>query len=287
YMAFVGQTGDPWDVPAKQSVRVMQNIWDTISGHVYEIMASTAVYQKTVQRLSDSWHNVIGSTGIAVVLAFLNSQEDLRDSDEERQEFTMHYLKDLRFLYTNSDHNDRKKWRGLFCSPFILQTFAAHLAATESSMRVPGLHGPGKPTPAAIGGLGLSAASVERALTLVATGTLTVAMVRASKGKTLTLPRNLNLSSGKESTCQTSFSDAAWGNATCGYAISAHSLTNIKFDAIIQEAQEFMKPTRTRNKTTEATDVIDVDEDDERALLIDNSDSDIECESVFTLPQLY
>ncbi|KAF8802730.1 hypothetical protein BYT27DRAFT_7260685 [Phlegmacium glaucopus] len=49
------------------------------------------------------------------------------------------------------------------------------------------------------------------------------------------------------------------------------------FDAIIQEAQEFMKPTRARNKTTEATEVINIDEDDERAMLIDNSsDSDIE-----------
>ncbi|KAF8810964.1 hypothetical protein BYT27DRAFT_7253100 [Phlegmacium glaucopus] len=113
-------------------------------------------------------------------------------------------------------------------------------------------------------------------------------MVRASKGKTPTLPRNLNLGSGKESTHQTGFSDAAWGKATCGYAISAHSLTNVKFDAIIQEAQEFMKPTRARNKTTEATEVINIDEDDERALLIDNSsDSDIECKLVFTLQQVY
>jgi hypothetical protein len=128
---------------------------------------------------------------------------------------------------------------------------------------------------------------VERALTLVATGTLTITRVCASKGKTPTLPQTLNLALGKESVCQTCFSDAAWGKATCGYAISAHSLTNIKFNAIIQEAQEFMKPTCTHNKTTEATDIINIDEDDEHAFLVDNSDSDIECKSVFSLPQLY
>lgn len=86
---------------------------------------------------------------------------------------------------------------------------------------------------------------------------------------------------------QTGFSDAAWGKATRGYATSARSFTNIKFTAITQEAQEFVKPTRARNKTTEATETIYINDDDERACLVDNSDSDMECKSVFLLLQLY
>ena len=46
YMAFVGQTMNPWDVPIKQSVKVMQKIWDATNGNNYEITVSTAVYQK-------------------------------------------------------------------------------------------------------------------------------------------------------------------------------------------------------------------------------------------------
>ena len=46
YMAFVGQTTDPWDVPTKQSVKVMQKIWDSTNGNEYEISTSTAIYQK-------------------------------------------------------------------------------------------------------------------------------------------------------------------------------------------------------------------------------------------------
>ena len=46
YMAFVGQTIDPWDVPVKQSVKVMQKIWDATTRNKYEITASTAIYQK-------------------------------------------------------------------------------------------------------------------------------------------------------------------------------------------------------------------------------------------------
>ena len=46
YMAYVGQLKDPWDVPAKQAVEMMQKIWDETGGPDYEITTSTAVYQK-------------------------------------------------------------------------------------------------------------------------------------------------------------------------------------------------------------------------------------------------
>ena len=74
---------------------------------------------------------------------------------------------------------------------------------------------------------------------------------------------------------QTGFSDVAWGKVTRGYATSARSLANVKFEAIIQDTKEFLKPIRSRNKSSEALDIIDVDdeEDDERAHLVDN-DSD-------------
>jgi hypothetical protein len=191
-MAFVGQTADPWDVPVKQSVLVMQKIWDATSTYEYEITASTTVYNKvrdhlairlnnyrdkfqTIQRLADLWRSAIGSTGIAVVLAFCDSQEDLESSDEERVEFANYYLKDLRFLYKDADDDNKKvchadlvivhvsddsqKWRGLFRGPFVLQTFAAHLSAIEGSVCVPNLHD--KPSPNAVGALGLAAASVR------------------------------------------------------------------------------------------------------------------------------
>jgi hypothetical protein len=45
-MAFVGQIADPWDVPAKQAVLVMQKIWDATNTREYEITTSTAVYKK-------------------------------------------------------------------------------------------------------------------------------------------------------------------------------------------------------------------------------------------------
>jgi hypothetical protein len=121
---------------------------------------------------------------------------------------------------------------------------------------------------------------------LVATGMLMIKMAHAAKGKTVTLPRTVNLSSSKESMRQTGFSDAAWGNASRSYTTSACSLAKVKFDVIVKEAQEFVKPTRARNRTTDATETINVDEDDERACLLDNSDSESECKSFCSLRQL-
>ena len=39
--------------------------------------------KQTIQRLADSWRNVIGSNSIAVLMAFFDDQPDLRNSDEE------------------------------------------------------------------------------------------------------------------------------------------------------------------------------------------------------------
>jgi hypothetical protein len=50
-MAFVGQTADPWDVPVKQAIEVMQKIWDATTDIEYEITAATAVHLKVSDRL--------------------------------------------------------------------------------------------------------------------------------------------------------------------------------------------------------------------------------------------
>jgi len=53
-MAFIGQTADPWDVPAKQAVEVMQKIWDVTNSKDYEITRSSLVLQKVCDWFSSS-----------------------------------------------------------------------------------------------------------------------------------------------------------------------------------------------------------------------------------------
>jgi hypothetical protein len=45
-MAFVGQTINPWEVPVKQAVQVMQKIWNATSDIEYEITSSSGIFQK-------------------------------------------------------------------------------------------------------------------------------------------------------------------------------------------------------------------------------------------------
>jgi hypothetical protein len=116
---------------------------------------------------------------------------------------------------------------------------------------------------------------VERALTLVSTGTLTVAMAHDTKSKNVTLPRTINPSSGKESVRQTGFSDTVWGETTREYSSSIRALSNTKFDAIVKEAEVFKKRTRASNKTSSDTTQVDAGNNlKRRACLVDNSDSD-------------
>jgi len=90
--------------------------------------------------------------------------------------FATQYLEQFRFLYRDSDDedngvchsavdhscnvsNDSQKWKGRFGGPFILQTFAAHLSAIDGHKQIPDLHD--RPSPNAVGALGLAAASVS------------------------------------------------------------------------------------------------------------------------------
>jgi len=71
------------------------------------------------------------------------------------------------------------------------------------------------------------------------------------------------------------------------YVKSACSLSNVKFNAIVQAAQPFvtLKPDCIRNKATEAMEVISIDDDDDdkQAHLVYNSDDNEECKLLFYL----
>jgi hypothetical protein len=70
------------------------------------LLACEEIHLQTMQRVSDSWRSTMGSTAIAVVLAFLNSNPELKDSDKNRQEFATDYLEHFRFLYQKADGDD-------------------------------------------------------------------------------------------------------------------------------------------------------------------------------------
>ena len=199
FMKWVSQQDSPFKHNARLTCEVMQKIWDALfdevphvvvqSSPVYALVSNnfnimeTSIYSasQTVQRVSDSWQNTIGTMAIAIVLAYCNSNPDLKDSDEARQKFAAFYLEHLRFLYEKSDGNDpevsnsfslpdvfvedtttSQKFTGAFRSAFILQTFAMHLTAIKGARNLSSLDNLDK---TACGGLALCAAAVSIAIT--------------------------------------------------------------------------------------------------------------------------
>ncbi|KAG2110398.1 uncharacterized protein F5147DRAFT_652007 [Suillus discolor] len=207
----------------------------------------------TVQRVADSYRSFIGSAAIAIIIAYLESQETLKHSDDNRVEFATYTLDKLRFLYKKANSDNKSKFRRLYQGAFVVQTFGAHFTAINGARKIHGLEKPGENLNP-VGGLALSCAAVERALTLIATRTITIEMVLTAKGKSIPLPKTLNHSTGKVSNRQTGFNDVTWGSSTRSY--------------------EFSKKSHRSGNDRAVDDAVDDEDLDECAQLMDISESE-------------
>jgi hypothetical protein len=113
-------------------------------------------------------------------------------------------------------------------------------------------------------------------LKLIASGTLTVEMVKNSKGRVPTIPKQMNQATGKASNQVTGFNEASWGVRCSAYVKSAKKLSASRFDEILSLATEYMKA----GPNHEDDDIIEIvdDDDDIRANIIDHSSSSSEGE---------
>ncbi|KAG2110497.1 hypothetical protein DEU56DRAFT_920176 [Suillus clintonianus] len=276
YMQYVATLANPWEVPPKLACQKLQVIWDAIFPNISCTVTSTStVYLITVQRVADSYRSFIGSAAIAIVIAYLESQDTLKHSDDNRVEFATYALDKLRFLYKKANGDDKSKFRGLYQGAFVVQTFGAHFTAINGARKIHGLLDKPEEDLNPAGGLALSCAAVERALTLIATRTITIEMVLAAKGKSIPLPKTLNHSTGKVSNRQTGFNDVTWGSSTRSYVKSiVKSLREEKFQAIITSAKEFSKKSHRSGNDRAVDDAVDDEDFDERAQLVDISESE-------------
>ncbi|KAN0107638.1 hypothetical protein V8E52_009957 [Russula decolorans] len=223
----------------------------------YQITTHDAVHIITLQRVSDSWRNTIGSAANTGLINFFESSEGF-DTDWSHENFASDQLKNSKFLYSDTQGH---KFKGLFRSSLFLQTLAAHYTAISGAIKVESMDA-SAPERMPFAAFGISAAAVERALTLVATGTLTINM---TKSKAMALPGFVSDNSGR----QTTFNDGSWGGPTCGYLISAKNLKSKSFNEVIKRAKDLSKSARqTSTKVPIATDKF-LATNDHRATLVD------------------
>ncbi|KAF8227755.1 hypothetical protein L208DRAFT_1404998 [Tricholoma matsutake] len=259
---------NPFEHNVKVGCAAMQKIWDVLFSEApHRIIQSSAVYQLTMKCVWDSWCSTVGSTATAIVLAFCNANSDLKNSDENRQEFAMQYLEHLRFLYHKADGDDAKKLKGVFCGPFILQTFTSHLTAVKGAQKI---HGIDNSQP--YGALAIVTAGVERALKLIASGIITIKMVKKAKGRIPTLLKQINQATGKVSNQFMVFNEASWGKCCSSYVKLAKNLSASQFNEIITLSAEYMEI----SQNLEDKDVIEIPDDNDNDIhadIIDHSSS--------------
>jgi hypothetical protein len=149
YMQFAASQPDPWDIPAGIACQKLQIIWDAIFPEIdYAVTATSAVYLlvsgswnistlltffwQILQRLADSWRCAIGSTALSVLIAFFESQDQLRNSNENCAEWSEYALDKLRFCYKKADGDDEDVSVYLTCMLFILTLLNAGFSGTLS-----------------------------------------------------------------------------------------------------------------------------------------------------------
>ena len=123
---------------------------------------------------------------------------------------------------------------------------------------------------------------VERALTLWRDGHISRETIAAHKAKKLSsaIIKTINKATGKESTKTTDFNQPNWGPITNGYLLSIKKALSSpsKLNPIIKAAKSFMKATSRFGDSTAFNSMVERDTMpvDERALLCDDSESELE-----------
>ena len=119
---------------------------------------------------------------------------------------------------------------------------------------------------------------VQRALTLWATGTVTMEMIldaKTNKNKALSLPKVMTLDDGTE--MSTSFNDATWGDVTrTRMAFVNNNLRLSSLEKVIQKAKAFVVTTSGGPSKASSSGLTDADK--QRAQMVDLSDPENECE---------
>ena len=95
-----------------------------------------------MQRLADSWRSSIGSTALSVLIAFFESHENLKDSDDNRAEFAEYALDKLRFCYKKANGDDEEVGVFVFVLPECVHANATYCRIFEDFIKAVSLFRP-------------------------------------------------------------------------------------------------------------------------------------------------
>ncbi|EGN97726.1 hypothetical protein SERLA73DRAFT_75373 [Serpula lacrymans var. lacrymans S7.3] len=282
YEKLLGTTENPWMASDHKSLEAIQATWNTVYPDIkYRATLNDAVCHVHLHSLNENtaWPTCIrmacnGATAYAMVDQLFESEPDF-STYEARQEFSKSMVSDLAFLYANLG-DKISDYRGVFRSPFILQTFASHLNSINGAINVEALRAPGTHEQSSdtdkfppLGALAMSAAAIERILTLWANHKVhwEPKIQRSGQAKPIKsylkpIPK-LNKATGKETGSHGNFSETNWGTVTRNYHTSMKKLQLGTLEDIVEQAQVYVKGSSRCGSEG------DSDEVDPRACLMD------------------
>ncbi|KAG0694215.1 hypothetical protein DFH29DRAFT_1006538 [Suillus ampliporus] len=233
-----------WGMKDTEECKALRIIWDAVyKGKIPAVIKSDGpVHFMASQRMTE-WRGGIASASIGMITSLVASDEAYATEDGCRQlgEF---WLQDNCFLFANILADDKQDFTGMWKSPFILQTFTAHLHYILGAVEIPALDGD-KSHPSAV--LALAAVAVKRAFTLLAENSITFEIVEPSgKGKKKAIDPQENW----KASVHEAFLKELWGHDTDRLLKATKCIPEDAWDSIIAEAHQFMKDSGCKQRGT-------------------------------------
>ncbi|KAF9232867.1 hypothetical protein BU15DRAFT_67075 [Melanogaster broomeanus] len=274
YAKWNGMLNICWGTKSSFEVEVLQLLWDVIYKHkvpasvqsddpihtVYMLILPRQATQRIVE-----WRGGFASASISMIYSLINSNERF-NSPEGQSELANFWLEGNHFLFEDVTGDSVKDYKGMWKSPLILQTFAAHMHFIQGAMDIPidtGLKGNKYGHPKAA--LSLAGAAVKRTLILLWDNALTFEVIPPSgKGK----KRATGNEKWKANITGEMFKKDFWGHETVCFMQSIEGIPPKVWDEIIDATLQFVKETMRKPGRGVSSD----DEDNTRALSDDDGD---------------
>ncbi|KAG1875668.1 hypothetical protein F4604DRAFT_1924727 [Suillus subluteus] len=227
-----------WSIPESELEVALEDIFDAVRPHEQgpsSFDAGGPAFAVATQRIHE-----------CVLMALFSSEPEYK-TQAACKEYAEDQIEDLRFIYEDPDNNDHP---GAFLSEYILHVFAAHLAAIIGRVRVDALIEFGKPS--YITALALTAAAAEHALCLVRDRLILDSDPADNcDKKPYKILLTLNEATNKMSNTGTAFSSGNWETDTIAYVQSIKDLPHSRIQEIVMRAEEFMKLSHRKGRTSE------------------------------------
>ncbi|PSR78304.1 hypothetical protein PHLCEN_2v7426 [Hermanssonia centrifuga] len=258
YISFVATLDNPWDADSTgDEIDALQQSWSTaFPNHRVLVRPAASIHRVATQRLYE-WRSNIGKRGIAAV-EWLWEDKGLAHEEERRDYVATHLGPHFLCMY-----KDEINATGAFRAEVLMRTFGSYLSLCDPTTG--SIVDFGIP----IGALAMCAAAVERGLLLYRTGKIQTEKEQQDDIKSALdkgdakLAKDLKAFHAKLRT----FSEGSWSKPTQDYVKVMTKLSEVQWGRIMRAGMKHVKQSKGSLKIPE-------EEEDERAMMIVDSDDD-------------